>query len=345
MSWRRLNKEVLLLIDVNVFINAAVLYCDETVLGIQLGNGYTFIKTYIDNLPFKDKITDGRGQLTINYLGSVKSDEEGKYLICIKKEDVYQIENPIKGPGVYTDTDIMCSNQIEAHNQVETDYLHKMFSLLHLFKEGNIGTKEIFLDHVFSFGVIKNKLNHTSNNATRNIIDDRMFSLLPDEVLSCNQFLLAYQGPEYVMLKNSIDEFVWGLEQVDIATGFEQFTTALEMTLLRRNQQGKKESLSKRVAVMLESTPTSIDQMYAKMKKFYRFRSESLHEGDGQNTSKAELFEMEEIVRRVLVKCLERIKRELQINASVTWPEVKIMIINDLKSKVATEITAGTFVS
>lgn len=333
------------MIDVNVSINAAVLYCDETVLGIQFGNGYSFTKTYIDNLPFKDKITDGRGQLTIDYLGSVKSDENGKYLICIKKEDAYQIENPIKGPGTYTDTDMMCSNQAEVHNQLETDYLHKMFSLLHLFKEGNIGTKEIFLDHVFSLGIIKNTLNHASNNVTRNITDDRIFSLLPDEVLSCNQFLIDYQGSEYAMLKNCIDEFVWGLEQIDVATGFEQFTTALEMTLLGHNQQGKKEVLSKRVAVMLESTPTAIDQIYARMKTFYRFRSESLHEGDGQNISKAELFEMEAIVRRILIKCLERIRQELQTNDSVTWPEVKAMIINDLKSRVATENTAGTFVS
>ena len=220
-----------------------------------------------------------------------------------------------------------------------------MFSLLHLFKEGNIGTKEIFLDYVFALGIIKNTLNHASNKVTRNITDDRIFSLLPDEVLSCNQFLIDYQGSEYAMLKNCIDEFVWGLEQIDVATGFEQFTTALEMTLLGHNQPGKKEVLSKRVAVMLESTPTAIDQMYARMKTFYRFRSESLHEGDGQNISKAELFEMEAIVRRILIKCIERIKQELQTNASVTWSEVKTIIINDLKSRVEAENTAGTFVS
>ena len=333
------------MIEVSVSINAAVLYCDETALEIQLGNGYSFAKKYIDTLPFKDKITDGRGKLTIDYLGSVKSDEKGEYLICINKEDVYQIENPIKGPGVYTDTDLMCGNQAEAYNQLEIDYLHKVFSLLHLFKEGNIGPKEIFFEHVFSLGIMKNKLNHSSNNVTRNITDNRMFSLVSDEVLSCNHFLSDYQGLEYAMLKNSIDEFVWGLEQVDVGTGFEQFTTALEMTLLGHNQQGKKEVLSKRVAVILESTPVAIRQMYARMKTFYRFRSESLHEGNGQNISKAELFELEAIVRGILVKCLERIKQELQTNASVTWSEVKAMIINDLKSRVDAENAAGTFVS
>ena len=32
------------MIEVSVSINAAVLYCDETALEIQLGNGYSFAK-------------------------------------------------------------------------------------------------------------------------------------------------------------------------------------------------------------------------------------------------------------------------------------------------------------
>ena len=40
------------------------------------------------------------------------------------------------------------------------------------------------------------------------------------------------------MLKNSIEEFSWGLEQIDIPTGFEQYTTTLEMTLLPSNKLG-----------------------------------------------------------------------------------------------------------
>lgn len=233
------------MIEVNVSINAPVLYCDETILGIEIGNGYSFEKNYIDNLPFKEEITDCRGDLTVDYLDSIKSDENGKYLICISKKDVYQIENQIKGPGVYTDKDMMCGNQVKAHNKLETDYLYKMFSLLHLFKEGNIGTKEIFLDNVFSIGFMKNILHNTSINVTRNTTDDRVFSLVPDEVMSCNQFLSDYHGSEYTIFKNCIDEFVWGLEQVDIATGFEQFTTALEMTLLDHHQRGKRSTFQK----------------------------------------------------------------------------------------------------
>lgn len=333
------------MIDVNVSISGVILYCDESILGIHLGNGYSIEKTYVDDFPFKDKITDGRGQLSIAYLGTVKSDENGKYLFCLKKDDKYQIHHPILAiPGIFSGDDLMCNDQLESYSQVESEFLHKVFSLLHVFKEGNIGTKEVFFRHSFSIGILKNTMNHTNDSVTKNITDSRVFSLSATEIQECNQFLTDYSGAEYTLLKNEIDEFVWGLEQADTATGFEQFTTALEMTLLGHNQQGKKEVLSKRVAVMLENTSTNITQVYTKMKDFYRFRSESLHEGNGQNISDVELHEMEAIVRRVLMKCLERCKVELAINSAITWPEVKAKIINDLKAKVTAELNAGTFV-
>lgn len=332
------------MIDVNVAINGAILYCDESLLGLQLGRGYSIVKSYIDDLPFKDKITDGSGQLLISYFSSAMSDERGKFLICLKKDAVHQINNPLTGPGIYTDEDLRCDNQIENYNHTESDYLHMVFSLLRLFKEGNIGTKQIFFDHSFSLGILKNNLHLTSDNVTTNITDERVFTLSAAEVQLCNQFIADYAGTEYCLMRDSINEFVWGLAQVDIATGFEQYTTALEMTLLGHNQQGKKEVLSKRIAVMLENAPADIDNLYKKMKDFYRYRSESLHEGNGQNISDVELIEMESVVRRVLKKCLERCKVELAANASITWQEIKSKIIEDLKNKVTVEASAGRFV-
>lgn len=331
------------MINVTTVIDAIILHCDDSVLGLHIGNGYTFKKTYIKDLTFKDKITDGRGQINISYFDSIMSDEGGEYFICLNKNSVYQIESPLSGPGIYTDKDLRCENQIDEHNHSETNYLHGIFSLLRLYKAGNIGTKEIFIENSFSIGILKNNLKCTSDNITRNITDERVFSLSEEELRECNQFLNDYSANAYSMIKNNIDEFVWGLDQVDDATGFEQYTTALEMTLLGHNQQGKKEVLSKRVAVMLETMNPDINNTYLRMKEFYRYRSESLHEGNGQNISRQELFEMEEIVRKVLKNCLNRCKTELSTTPTTTWTEIKIKIINELKGKVVLAETLGTF--
>ena len=145
------------------------------------------------------------------------------------------------------------------------------------------------------------------------------------------------------MMKHNIDEFIQGLAAVNHSVGFEQFTAALDMTLLGHGQQGKKEVLSKRVAVLLEDSSANITHLYMKMKDFYRYRSESLHEGDERNITEAERLELEDIVRRVLAKCLQRCKVELALNSSITWNEIKEKIIDELKTKVTSEVAAGTF--
>ncbi len=328
--------------DVQVAIGGVILYCNESVSMLQLGNGYSIQKVYLGDISFKNKITDGNGNLTINYLGSRLHDDNGTYLMCIHKEDTFRVQLPQIVPGVHvTDKDLMCEEQLEEYKDTEMEYLNKVFSLLRLFKKGNIGCKEVFFEHKFTvMGFINNTQKQTSDNVTRNIVDSRFFSLTPDEAIKCNQFLQDYIGQEYDLLKNCIDEFTWGLEQVDIPTGFEQYTTALEMIFLAKDQQGKKEVLSKRVSVLLESDPIEIRALYDKMKNFYRYRSESLHEGDGRNITAAELKGMEDIVRKVLLMYLEFCKTAITINASITWEVLKENIIKDLKATV--EIAKST---
>jgi len=331
--------------DVQVTIDGIVLYCDESVIALQFGNGYTIQKTYFDDLPFRNKITDGNGRVVISYLGSQRQDERGAYFMCLHKDGSYLVQLPGMMPGVaYTDNDFRCSDQLETYHNNEMEFLHKTFSLLQIFKKGNIGFKEIFTEHRFSAlgGLINNIQNQTSNSVTRNITDSTIFTLTQEEAIRCNQFLQDYSGQEYSLLKSCIDEFVWGMEQVDLPTGFEQYTTALEMIFLQKNQQGKKEVLSKRVAVLLENNPAKIRALYDKVKDYYRYRSDSLHEGDGRNISATELKEMEELVREVMLKYLGFCKAAILNNPSVTWDVVKDNKINDLKAAAQTAKTAGT---
>jgi hypothetical protein len=320
------------------------LHCDDSIAGVDIGNGYHIEKRYLENIPYKNKLTDGDGKLTIDYLGSQLHDDDGVYFMCIHKEDSYEITPPQLKPGIIlTDKDMMCGEQLEAYKDRETNYLHRQFSLLHLFKAGNIGYVQLYFVHNFSVmgGFINNKMNQTDNCVTKNTIEETTFTLLPDEVNECNRFLSDTTEEEYLLLKPSIDEFVWGLDQVDNPTGFEQYTTALEMTMLATGQQGKKEALSKRVSVLLETDTIKITALYNKMKSFYRYRSESLHEGNGDGITPVELKDLEGIVRRVLYNYLAFCKSSLASNNAITWDEIKSSKISALKAQVDAAKTAG----
>ena len=82
--------------QVNVTIEGIVLYCDDSLDGMPLGNGYSIQKQYFDDLPFKERIVDGRNRLSINYLGSKQQDDSGRiYFLCLHKEDVLKCKDLI----------------------------------------------------------------------------------------------------------------------------------------------------------------------------------------------------------------------------------------------------------
>lgn len=236
----------------------------------------------------------------------------------------------------------MCESELTQYMEQEMQYLNERINLLRLFKSGNIGFRDVFFHYSLTMmGFIKNKIDHCSHNQTRNTIATERFKLNEVEITSCNQWLNDYCNVPYALLKDSIDEFSWGLEQIDVPTGFEQYTTALEMTLLPQNQPGKKQMLANRISALLGNTPTEIQQIHQKILDFYRFRSESLHEGDGSNITVSELHELENITRAVLRKYLMRCKSEYNSNSGVTWDEIKSMVMNDLVVQVTSLKSTG----
>lgn len=332
------------MINVTVNITGIILCCDKNIQSIDLGNGYLVEKTHLDVFSFKDRIVDGRGDLNFAYLDLQLHDDNDTYFMCFNKTDVYQIEEPrfAAGQRVFTDKDFMPDPETAIYEDRERTYLYNIFSLLRLFKGGNIGWRDIFFEYSFTtMGFFKNKIIHQSNNVVRNTADNRYFTLSIEEIIKCNNFLADYKGKPYELMKPIIDEFIWGLDQTDLPTGFEQFTTALEMTLLATNQQGKKQALANRVAILLGSNDTDIQQLHSKMIDFYRYRSESLHEGDGSNITDVEMIEMEDIVRRVLCKLLDCCKSELSLNSSITWASIKSDLIAELILKVTDKKDKG----
>lgn len=331
------------MIDVSVTVSGIIMCCDENIAGINFGKDYSIKKIKFDELPFKENITDGKGQLAVDYFGSRLFDDVDMYFMCIYKDGTFQIEGPQLdwSKRVFTDKDFDCQDQLQGWKDSENEYLHKIVAMMHLFKAGNIGFRDVFFHFEYSSGIMNNRLNHIIHNETRNIIGERKYTLTEEETNSCNTFLTDFFDAPYRLLKPSIDEFVWGLEQIDIPTGFEQYTTALEMTLLEQNQRNKKQTLSNRVAVLIGKDNADIQQLHQKMQCYYRFRSESLHEGDGSNISDSEFKELEEIVRSVLKKCLLRCKTEHTLNANISWEEIKNKMINDLKAQVVSLKSQG----
>lgn len=327
---------------VNVAIDGVILYCDESIAKINIGNDYKIEKRYLNEIPYIDRLTDNKGRLLLQYIGSQMHDEHGTYFLCVHKNGQYKIDvsEMNESNEKMSVDDLLFKDQLYGYKEKEMRYLYKQISLLHLFKKGNIGFYELFILHNFKLmGFLNQTMNQTDHNLTKNITDETVFTLSDTEVDECNAFLSNVTDHEYNLLKKNITVFIEGLEQIMDSTKLEKYTTVLNMTLLKKNENGIKELMAKRTSVLLETDPQKTLELYNKMKVYYKSRSVSTHEGEYNTITKSDLKEYEQIVRRVLVKYLGFCKYELSKNSSITWDEIRKKKVDDLKIDVATAIS------
>ena len=327
---------------VKATINGIILYCDESVNKLNIGNSYKIEKKYLDEISYKDRLVDNRGILLPQYIGSQRQDDHGIYFMCIHKEDEYEIDiSKMYEPNKRISTDdLLFKDQLYAYKEKEISYLYRKISLLRLFKEGNIGFYELFIIHNFKLmGLINQKLDQTDHSLTKNIVDGTFFTLSDTEAAKCNTFIQNVTDKEYDLMKENIKVFMEGVEQQIDSTKLEKYTTVLNMTLLKNNEDTIKAAIAKRTAVLLETDTTKIFELYNKMIFFYKSRSASTHEGNYNAITKSDLEEYEQIVRRVLIKYLGFCRNEISNNPSTTWNEIREKKAYDLKIVVTTAIS------
>ena len=301
----------------------------------------------LEDLPFRQKIVDGSNHVDAQYFNSIIHTENQQLFICLTKTDSFQIpgfEKEIPADAklvIINPDDFLCSDQLAPYQESEKQYLQRFFNMLRLFQSGNIGMYHTFFNYTYGAGILRNTLNNTVRNESRNIADRRKYLVSPEKISEIEKFISDYQGNEYTMLISCINEFIWGLEQIDMATGFEQCTTALEMILLEKNENGKKKVLANRIAMLIGGLSSQATCLQSKMQHYYRFRSESLHEGDNSNITQVDFYDLQDIVRCVIKKTLERCKLEIGLDPAIDWDSVKAKQINDLKAQVINAKSAG----
>lgn len=337
------------MVNANASIYAIIMNCDETIKEIDLGNSYSIKKIYFDDLPFKNEIVNGKGMIDSDYIPSQLRDKAGNYFMCLHKLDRFEISEPqlwVKTEKGYAITDSSINTEIPELSNYTNDvseYLNKAMNLLHIYQKGNIGIRKIFIKYQVD-GLVHHNRNINVDMKSRNTCDVRKFILDINGIVKCDEFLKKYSDIKFEVLKQCIDEFVWGLEQLDIPTGFEQYTTALEMILLEQNEQAKKQKLANRVSVLIADSSAEMMSIQANMIKYYRFRSESLHDGDGSSITKDELEELEEITRKVIKKTLEYTNDLFTTNQNISFHEIKSNLISDIKADVQTNKDNGNIV-
>ena len=330
-------------VDIEINIFAIILGGTNPFLNIEIGNGYRIEQIALDNCKFKNKLIMGDGNLNFQYLTSeILSPDclvEDKKFISIVKHDILKCSFPFKNNVTYLSTCPFFYNEAETYKEQQFQYLNDFISRLMLFKEGDIGLYEIFFSFTTTLPFSNNYESTVLINDANTICLDK-FNLDNSEIMNLNSFLQNHVL-SFGLVKNIVDNFSYSYKLLYGAKAFELLVTVLEQLFLSKNQKCKKEVLSKRIAVFLGTDGFTIKNIYDEINEFYKYRSESTHEGEDSNITKQKLLKLREYARLSINKYLDLIDNNPKVNKNTTFKSIKDKLIEKLRSDVEAQIGLG----
>lgn len=328
---------------VSVDISAIIIGGEESLTSLECVDGFSFEKIYLRDFRYRDQILMSNGKVNQNYylsqLQEDKNNVENSMFIILKKTANINVRRPeIKGVYYITDKDDELP-ELDVYTNEQYDKISRLISKLNLLSIENIGVYEVFYQYSYNF-----LFNSTKNvkivNSDANTLVKQKFEFDLANVEVYNRFL-SNNNEAYELINHAIKQYSYANRLLDHAVRFEKLITTLEMIFLASGQRNKKETLAKRISIFLGNNDAEIRDIYDSMKLFYRYRSNSTHEGITDDIDELELKKLNELTRNSLLNYLDVINTELNNNPTVSFEEVKISLINDLKNKVTAKITEG----
>lgn len=333
-------------IAVKVNIAAIILGADETLLSLDAVDGFSFNKILLNEFKYKDKILLANNKLNNKYyLSQIQSDlnnKDNSSFVCLIKEDSFNVNGPdFIGKEVISISDkSMSLPELEEYQEKQFELINRLLSKLMLLKVADIGIYEVFCQFSYRYFIVNNNNMHTVTIDDAKTIVTKKFHINTEELTQFNNFLSTHNN-SYNLMKKIIDGYTYSFKLLESAKSFEELVSVLEILLLPKNQKNKKETLSKRTAVLLGNDDTEIDTIYNKVQSFYKFRSESTHEGVYDNVGETELIELKELTRLSILKYMSEIEKLMNSNPMLTFDDFKRQKVATLINEVKNKINAG----
>ena len=317
----------------NITVNIAVsipIIGDESIMLLRPPENFVFRKIYLEDYEHKDRITDSRGEVLSEYIGAIHRDEK-PYFICLEQNStrVVQYDKPVNSLAFLNGTDF--DDLIEPIHADIRSQIFWYFSLIHLFKEGEIARKNMFCNYSAHEGICK--IHRTINSYIESTVTLIRYPMViqHDEIADMNDLIFNHE-PACRMLKPIvIDELEQTYHTTDDVTNYKNIITPLEVLFLQNDYGNKKEMLSKRIAVFLGCSDSEMKSIYDDIKVHYRDRSDAVHEGSTVNITRSTLNELRRILRMVIMKYIDTIEQELASNPNANFDEIKTSLIAQLK--------------
>ena len=320
--------------NIDVIISVPIIG-DESIALLNPPQGFVYKKVLFEEYLFNKNMRNYNGHVLFDYAYAF-FDKPEKILV-LEHQNTYTIEldKPIQGGllGLSTEDECNIKKELLSVRESLVETLRRYFALLHIYKEGDVAYKEIFVRYTYQNNHICPHINH---------FDVITFKQNPMVINACeiqtiNDFISNHIIAFNMIKDVAVNDLICTYHSIYNETNFKNLFTISEVLLI--DGYSKSDTLAKRLAVLTKSSNPDIDARYIRFKHLYQIRNDSVHQGDNSQITKALVDEMRDIIREVIKAYFNHIDKYILLNPSATFLQAKVNCIKQLKRKIKTKAT------
>ena len=319
------------LFDIKVKIEISIpIIGDMSISKIKPPNGFEFKIEKFDEYEYKDKMINGKKEVLMDFEEAIHLIDSEKCVLTLylKTEKICKSEYAANSIGA------LCNDGLNpTFDSIKNSYekeLIKYFSLLHLYKEGDIAWKYSFYKLTTGEGIV------TCTEKTDTVCADMLtLNLNPmviddEDIESVNRCLEISKGAYEILKYNALSDLEYTYHILDNTTNYKNLMSALENLFIKANERdSKSRKLSKRIPLFLEKDYDRNDDLSKKIRRMYDKRSAAVHAN--KKISQDDLNELRKIVRECIKEYFLYVEKKRKSKANISFKEMRSCLINQLK--------------
>ena len=320
------------LYTINVTISVPIIG-DKSIALLKPPNGFVFKEEEFQKYAYNKNMCNNNGDILLDYAFARYGNPERILVLEHCSNYVLEFEEPLCFGlfGLTLGSENAINQKLAPIKNNLIGNLRDYFALLHIYMEGDLAYKGIFIQYTYENHKIRPHINHFDVIT----LNQNPMVIEASDVSTINEFINGHSIAFNMLKSVVINDLICSYHCFYTSTNYKNMFTIFEVLL----SNGKLDSdvLAKRISVMIKSNEADIDATYKRFKQLYLIRNNAVHQGDIAQITPALLNELRNMVRDVLKAYFLHIEQYMKSNKTATFLQTKNNCIKCLNKKISTK--------
>lgn len=306
---------------------------DRSIALLKPPDGFGFKEEEFQKYAYNKNMCNNNGDILLDYAFARYGNPEKILVLEHCSNYVLEFEEPICVGvfGLTSKSENAIKQKLSPIKSALVGKLRDFFALLHIYMEGDLAYRGIFVQYTYG----KHKICPHINHFDAITLNRKPMKVDATDIIAINEFINGHTIA-FNMLKNVVvGDLICSYHCFYDSTNYKNMFTIFEVLLSNGEFDG--DVLAKRISVMIKSTDADIDATYKRFKQLYLIRNNAVHQGEITQITRDLLDELRNMVRDVIKAYFLHIEQYIKFNKTATFLQAKKNCIKHLNKKINTK--------